>query len=62
MAEKGEEIKKEQKQAENDDATPSSDNTPSDAPADEKVNSDGNDEQQEAAEEFKEGVDKADKK
>jgi hypothetical protein len=26
------------------------------------VNSDGNDEQQEAAEEFKEGVDKADKK
>jgi len=56
------EIKKEQKQAENDDATPSSDNTPSDGPADEKVNSDGNDEQQEAAEEFSEGVDKADKK
>jgi len=55
------EIKKEQKQADSEDASPSSDNTASDAPADEKVNSDGNDEQQEAAEEFSQGVDKAGK-
>ncbi len=54
--------KEEDKKAAEDDATPASDNEPKDAPADEKVNSDGNDEQQEAAEEFKDGVDKADKK
>ncbi|MBA3678733.1 50S ribosomal protein L19 [Candidatus Saccharibacteria bacterium] len=56
------EVKKEQKDAAKDDATPASDNVPEDAPADEKVNSDGNDEQQEAAEEFQQGVDKAEKK
>ena len=53
--------KEEDKKAVQDDATPASDNEPKDAPADEKVNSDGNDEQQEAAEEFKDGVDKAEK-
>lgn len=56
------EVKKEQKDASKDDATPASDNEPKEAPKDEKVNSDGNDEQQEAAEEFQQGVDKAEKK
>jgi len=55
-------IKKEQKDAAKDDATPASDNEPKDATQDEKVNSDGNDEQQEAAEEFQQGVDKAENK
>lgn len=55
------EVKEEQKQAAQDDPTPSSDNVPKDAPEDEKINSDGNDEQQEAAEEFKDGIDKNDK-
>lgn len=54
-------VKKEEKTAAQDDATPASDNEPKSAPADENINSDGNDEQQEAAEEFKQGVDKAGK-
>lgn len=55
------EVKKEQKQASQDDPTPASDNVPKDAPEQEKVNSDGNDEQQEAAEETNQGLDKKDK-
>lgn len=51
-------IKKEEKAAAEGDATPASDNEPKNAPADEKINSDGNDEQQEAPEEFKEGVER----
>jgi len=55
------EIKKEQSEASEQDPQTSSDNVPEDAPEIEKVNSDGNDEQQEAAEEFKDGVDKSSK-
>lgn len=50
--------KEENKQAAQDDPTPASDNEPANAPKDEKVNSDGNDEQQLAAEEAQHGVDK----
>jgi large subunit ribosomal protein L19 len=53
--------KKENKEAADQDPTPASDNEPNNAPKQEKINSDGNDEQQEAAEEFAQGVDKADK-
>jgi large subunit ribosomal protein L19 len=51
----------EDKKAAESDATPASDNEPKDAPQDEKINSDGNDEQQEAAEEFQQGVDRGQK-
>lgn len=53
--------KEEDKQAAKEDPNPAEDNVPEGAPADEKVNSDGNDEQQEAAEEAQQGVDKDEK-
>lgn len=51
-------VKDEDKKAAEADPNPAEDNVPAEAPADEKVNSDGNDEQQEASEEAQEGVDK----
>lgn len=53
--------KEEDKQAAKEDPNPAEDNVPADAPAQEKINSDGNDEQQEAAEEAQEGVDRDNK-
>ncbi len=50
--------REENKQAAKDDPNPAEDNVPANSPVDEKVNSDGNDEQREAAEEAQQGVDK----
>ncbi len=50
--------KEEDKRAAKEDPNPAEDNVPATAPQDEKINSDGNDEQREAAEEAQEGVDK----
>ena len=52
--------KKENKQASSDD--PSNDEAPKSKPADEKINTDGQDEAQLPAEEFEAGIDKAEKK
>ena len=52
--------KKESKQASSDD--PSNDEAPKSKPADEKINTDGQDEAQLPAEEFEAGIDKAEKK
>jgi len=54
--------KKENKEAAEADPGSGKDNEPVDAPKQEQLNSDGNDEQQLAAEEVQDGLDKADKK
>lgn len=55
------EVKKEDKQAASEDPTPADDAVPADAPQEEKIQADGDDEAQLPAEEVNEGLDKAEK-